>query len=207
MGRPSSKWLLAPRDSEGYSLWTREALSPEFQGNPTAIVLLTVLNFYHMWCKIVQLTPVVSDNHGILVHFVFPIYRLTLQFWGFPSQVKKLPCASGQFFGRPNWARIFKQFLSRTESVEIPKLAVLMGRSSTHGGFSYVWDVSYLGSSSLWIIFLGEWTWSELSWYEHTVTIVLMHIHVGVLSCSDRTCLPVCLFLVGCLVWFCLLVC
>lgn len=25
------------------------------------------------------------------------------------SQVKKLPCASGQFFGRPNWARIFKQ--------------------------------------------------------------------------------------------------
>ena len=25
------------------------------------------------------------------------------------SQVKKLPCASGQFFGRPNWGRIFKQ--------------------------------------------------------------------------------------------------
>eukprot|EP00931_Biecheleriopsis_adriatica_P038083 TRINITY_DN2183_c0_g1_i1.p1 TRINITY_DN2183_c0_g1~~TRINITY_DN2183_c0_g1_i1.p1 ORF type:complete len:1371 (+),score=250.20 TRINITY_DN2183_c0_g1_i1:134-4114(+) len=25
------------------------------------------------------------------------------------SQVKKLPCASGQFFGRPNWSRIFKQ--------------------------------------------------------------------------------------------------
>lgn len=25
------------------------------------------------------------------------------------SQVKKLPCASGQFFGRPNWQRIFKQ--------------------------------------------------------------------------------------------------
>lgn len=26
-------------------------------------------------------------------------------------QVKKLPCASGQFFGRPNWARIFNQQL------------------------------------------------------------------------------------------------
>merc|ERR1711972_600792 len=25
------------------------------------------------------------------------------------SRVKKLPCASGQFFGRPNWGRIFKQ--------------------------------------------------------------------------------------------------
>ena len=25
------------------------------------------------------------------------------------SQVKKLPCAAGQFFGRPNWGRIFKQ--------------------------------------------------------------------------------------------------
>lgn len=25
------------------------------------------------------------------------------------SQVKKLPCATGQFFGRPNWGRIFKQ--------------------------------------------------------------------------------------------------
>ena len=25
------------------------------------------------------------------------------------GQVKKLPCASGQFFGRPNWGRIFKQ--------------------------------------------------------------------------------------------------
>jgi len=25
------------------------------------------------------------------------------------KQVKKLPCASGQFFGRPNWGRIFKQ--------------------------------------------------------------------------------------------------
>ncbi|CAK9103331.1 unnamed protein product [Durusdinium trenchii] len=25
------------------------------------------------------------------------------------AQVKKLPCASGQFFGRPNWGRIFKQ--------------------------------------------------------------------------------------------------
>mmetsp|Transcript_25366 Transcript_25366/g.45962 ORF Transcript_25366/g.45962 Transcript_25366/m.45962 type:complete len:1344 (-) Transcript_25366:286-4317(-) len=25
------------------------------------------------------------------------------------SQVKKLPCASGQFFGRPNWGRIFKK--------------------------------------------------------------------------------------------------
>eukprot|EP00933_Yihiella_yeosuensis_P077399 TRINITY_DN8783_c0_g2_i1.p1 TRINITY_DN8783_c0_g2~~TRINITY_DN8783_c0_g2_i1.p1 ORF type:complete len:1378 (-),score=299.79 TRINITY_DN8783_c0_g2_i1:373-4506(-) len=25
------------------------------------------------------------------------------------SQVQKLPCASGQFFGRPNWGRIFKQ--------------------------------------------------------------------------------------------------
>ncbi len=25
------------------------------------------------------------------------------------TQVKKLPCASGQFFGRPNWGRIFKQ--------------------------------------------------------------------------------------------------
>ncbi|CAE7194071.1 CYBB, partial [Symbiodinium sp. CCMP2456] len=25
------------------------------------------------------------------------------------QQVKKLPCASGQFFGRPNWGRIFKQ--------------------------------------------------------------------------------------------------
>ena len=24
-------------------------------------------------------------------------------------EVKKLPCASGQFFGRPNWGRIFKQ--------------------------------------------------------------------------------------------------
>ena len=31
----------------------------------------------------------------------------------FPScrfEVKKLPCASGQFFGRPNWGRIFKQW-------------------------------------------------------------------------------------------------
>eukprot|EP00913_Durusdinium_trenchii_P027136 g25463.t1 len=29
------------------------------------------------------------------------------------AQVKKLPCASGQFFGRPNWGRIFKQHLGR----------------------------------------------------------------------------------------------
>ena len=25
------------------------------------------------------------------------------------AEVKKLPCAPGQFFGRPNWGRIFKQ--------------------------------------------------------------------------------------------------
>lgn len=25
------------------------------------------------------------------------------------SQVRKLPCEGGQFFGRPNWARIFRQ--------------------------------------------------------------------------------------------------
>merc|ERR1712137_542812 len=25
------------------------------------------------------------------------------------SKVKKLPCSSGQFFGRPNWGRIFKK--------------------------------------------------------------------------------------------------
>jgi hypothetical protein len=45
---------------------------------------------------------------------------------------------------------------------------------------------------------------SELFWCEHTGTIVLIHTHVGVLSCSDRTCLFVCS--VGCLVWFCLFV-
>ena len=60
--------------------------------------------------------------------------------------------------------------------------------------------------------------WSELFWCEHTGTIVLIHTHVGVLSCSDRTCLFVqlavwfgfvCLFvyLFVCLLFVGLLVC
>ena len=39
-------------------------------------------------------------------------------------------------------------------------------------------------------------------WCEHTGTIFLIHTHLGVLSCSDRTCSF--LWLGGCLVCFCL---
>eukprot|EP00435_Cladocopium_sp_Y103_P010926 s5002_g2.t2 len=48
------------------------------------------------------------------------------------SQVKKLPCATGQFFGRPNWGRIFKQNRDKHKGQHI---GVFLGNRWDHRSF------------------------------------------------------------------------
>jgi len=104
-------------------------------------------------------------------------------------------------------------------SVEIPEFNGALNGNIIKWRIFIDGDVSYVGMDQVTCESSFFWGgWSELFWCEHTGTIVLIHTHVGVLSCSDRTCLFVqlavwfgfvCLFvyLFVCLLFVGLLVC
>merc|ERR1712087_849668 len=100
-----TRWTQKASTTGGKASGNLQELLEDFIAVPKKIYFYWIVRSQEEFDWFFDLLAAATDGpmQGIVDIAVFMTGEIEL------SRVKKLPCSSGQFFGRPNWGRIFKQ--------------------------------------------------------------------------------------------------